>query len=181
MDNQDLSDLAQLWQSAPTPPPALEKCIQRHKKQRLRLFLSIAFETLIMLLVSVWFVQALLESTPFVTQLWLGFGCVWGASLYVLVNQSRMASLSILKSQQLSQALEMHQQLLRQEIWRWDLSIKATLLFALALVLFILIQYIMSSTLAAKSLLGLLAVAALLPVFKMKKRRVQKVMRTLSE
>ncbi|TMP30423.1 hypothetical protein CWB99_06695 [Pseudoalteromonas rubra] len=182
MDNHDFSDLAQLWQSTPaSPPPALEKCIQRHKKQQLRLFFGIALETLIMLLVSAWFVQALQESGPLITQLWLGFGCVWGASMYALVNRSRLTSLRILKNQQLSQSLEAHQQLLRQELWRWDLSIKATLLFALALVFLILVQYAMSSIFLPNSLLGLLVVAVLLSVFKAKKRRARQVLKTLSE
>lgn len=182
MDNHDFSDLAQLWQSTPaSPPPALEKCIQRHKKQQLRLFFGIAIETFIMMLVGVWFVQALFEPTPLVTQLWLGFGCVWGASMYVVVNRSRITSLRILKNQQLSQSLEAHQQLLRQELWRWDLSIKATLLFALVLVLLILVQYALSSILLSNGLLGLLVVAVLLPVFKAKKRRARQVLKTLSE
>ncbi|WP_125720107.1 hypothetical protein [Pseudoalteromonas rubra] len=182
MDNQEIADLAQLWQSTPaSPPPALEQCIQRHRKQRLRLFVGIAIETLIMLLVSAWFVQALFEPAPLVTQLWFGFGCVWGTSMYALVNRSRITSLRILRNQQLSQALEVHQQLLRQEILRWDLSIKATLLFALVLVLFILVQYAMSSVFLSNGLLGLLIVAIILPVFKAKKRRAEEVLKTLSE
>ncbi|WP_194867631.1 hypothetical protein [Pseudoalteromonas sp. PPB1] len=181
MDNHDFSDLAQLWQSTPTSSLALERCIQRHKKQRFRLWFSIVIETLVLLLVSVWFVRAILESVPLVTQLWLGFGCFWGGSMYIMVNKSRAASLGIIKTQQLSAGLKVHQQLLREEIFRWDLSIKATLLFVLVLLLYALTPYLVGSVEMVKGVIGLTALLMVIGVFTFKKRQAEQVLKTLSE
>ncbi|KAF7783631.1 hypothetical protein PRUB_a3457 [Pseudoalteromonas rubra] len=181
MDNHDFSDLAQLWQSTPTSSPALERCIQRHKKQHFRLWFSITIETLILLVVSVWFVRAILEPAPLVTQLWLGFGCFWGGSMYILINKSRVTSLGIIKTQQLSVGLKVHQQLLREEVFRWDLSIKATLLFVLVLLVYALILHVGGSVQMVKWGIGLIALLMGVGVFRFKKRQADQVLKALSE
>ncbi|MCF2858764.1 hypothetical protein L1286_14860 [Pseudoalteromonas sp. SMS1] len=137
MDNNEFEQLSSLWQSSEEKTmPHMDKLLKRHKRQSFILKINILIELAAILAVSYMFILSFFQNMSLIKQLWVGFATVWGMSLFVLMSKSRLSSLKHLKSAQLSTSLEAHRRLIKNEIFRWSLSIKATWLFMFAFTVF---------------------------------------------
>ncbi|TQF70745.1 hypothetical protein [Pseudoalteromonas luteoviolacea] len=185
MDNNEFEQLSSLWQSSEDKSlPHMEKLLKRHKRQSFILQLNILIELSAILAVSYLLLLSFLENMPLIKQAWIGFATLWGISLFILMSKSRLSSLKHLKSAQLSTSLEAHIKLIKNEIFRWELSIKATWIFAVAFGAFIGSECYFS-TCANNDLLhiGLSFIVLLVAqvFFVRKGKTAQKVLRTLTD
>ncbi|KZN30025.1 hypothetical protein N480_03515 [Pseudoalteromonas luteoviolacea S2607] len=146
MDNNEFEQLSSLWQSAEQKSlPHMDQLIKRHKRHSIVLKVNIAIEFLAVLAVSCFFVFSFIEKMPVIKLAWVGFATVWGVTLFVLMNKSRLSSLKHLKSEQIATSLDAHIQLLENEIFRWRMSIKATWIFMFAMGVFVMSKCLFST------------------------------------
>ncbi|MBQ4812436.1 hypothetical protein J8M20_13850 [Pseudoalteromonas luteoviolacea] len=185
MDNNEFEQLSSLWQSTEQKSlPHMDKLIKRHKRHGFILKLNIVIECVAILAVSSLFLMSLIEKASLIKQIWVGFATIWGITLFVLMSKSRLSSLKHLKSEQLSSSIEAHKKLLKNEIFRWDLSIKATCIFVIAMSVFAISKCVFAPCDADSGLhivISFLVLGVAQSVFFVKRRAAKRVLFTLEQ
>ncbi|MCF6442519.1 hypothetical protein L1077_24120 [Pseudoalteromonas luteoviolacea] len=138
MDNNEFEQLSSLWQSTDKKPmPQMDKVLKRHKRQGVILRLNLCIEMLALIVLTYLLItSALNNGLEFIKLTWISFVTVWAVIIFILASRSRLDSLKQLKSQEISTSIEIHKKLIKNEIYRWNLNIKATWAFILIFMVF---------------------------------------------
>ncbi|ESP93683.1 hypothetical protein [Pseudoalteromonas luteoviolacea] len=185
MDNKEFEQLSSIWQSAEQKElPEMDTLLKRHKRQHLVLKVNFCIELVAILAVSVFFVVSLFKGFDLIKQLWVGFATVWGITIFVLMNKSRLSSLRQLRSEQISTSIEVHSKLIKNEIFRWTLSVKATWIFVAALMVFAIARcYFLNCTISDLLNIGIsfLVLLASIVFFARKNKKAKEVLSALEQ
>ncbi|MDK1286417.1 hypothetical protein [Pseudoalteromonas umbrosa] len=137
MDNNEFEQLSSLWQSTDEKPmPQMDKVLKRHNRQGAILRINLCIEMLALIAVSYLLITSALNGLEFIKLTWISFVTAWAVIIFILASRSRLDSLKQLKSQEISTSIEIHKKLIKNEIYRWNLNIKATWTFVLIFMVF---------------------------------------------
>ncbi|AOT08271.1 hypothetical protein [Pseudoalteromonas luteoviolacea] len=185
MDNNEFEQLSSLWQSTEKKPqPHMDKLLKRHKRQSAILKFNVCFEAVAILSVCYLLADAFIDGKELFKLSWIGFVTLWAIVIFILTGKSRLDSLSQLKSENINTSLEVHKNLLRNEVYRWTLYAKGTWVFILGFGLFNLGRCysvtceVKDLTLEGGLLLGLLFSIVF---YKYKNEKAKEVLQTLEQ
>ncbi|WP_088330370.1 hypothetical protein [Lacimicrobium sp. SS2-24] len=185
MKKDELSELSELWQSAPEKPViALEKLKHRHKKQSWTMAFNVIVETMLVIAVGYLFIAELRTDANLMQSIWLGFAFIWGSVTYLLINLSRLRSFRLLRNKTLTESIPEQISLTKQEVLRWHLSWTSTGIFTLVLMLIVTVDYLTTGAMTidiSRLILALLVLLLALLFFRHKKRGAEIILKRLSE
>lgn len=183
-ESDEWSALSKLWQTDDDKETLQLANLQaRQRRQSWIMAANAIVEALIMVVLGLFAVGFISEDRDLYEQLWVGFVCGWASVLFILINRSRWKSLRLIKTCAVSESLSEQIDLVRHEIFRWQLSRVATLIFLLVISLIFIASLVFGEQALSptgRMILAWIALVLALMYFTWRKRAAMRMLKNIS-